>query len=132
MHQPIAHDSAAAAPSRPQLQTALLEDLTAEQAHAATFGAGPLLIIAGPGAGKTRTLIHRIAWLLTCGLARAWEILAVTFSARAAGQLRLRLGDVLGERVAASVTGGHIPFGVCTDAPRGRRAPRSHWGLHDL
>ena len=104
MHEPVAYDSAAAAQSRPQLRTALLEDLTAEQADVVTFGAGPLLIIAGPGAGKTRTLIHRITWLLTCGLARPWEILAVTFSVRAAGELRLRLADLLGERVVAAVT----------------------------
>jgi DNA helicase-2/ATP-dependent DNA helicase PcrA len=69
-----------------------------------TYDSGPLLVIAGPGAGKTRTLIHRIAWLLTSGLARPWEMLAVTFSVRAAGELRLRLSDLLGERVAAGVT----------------------------
>ena len=77
---------------RSQLQVALLECLTAEQAHAVTHGSGPLLIIAGPGAGKTRTLIHRIAWLLSGRLARPWEILAVTFSVRAVGELRLRRG----------------------------------------
>ena len=77
---------------------------TAEQARAVTHGSGPLLIIAGPGAGKTRTLICRIAWLLTCGLARPWAILAVTFSVRAAGVLRLRLADHLGKQVAAAVT----------------------------
>jgi DNA helicase-2/ATP-dependent DNA helicase PcrA len=63
-----------------------------------------LLIIAGPGSGKTRTVIHRIAWLLTYGLARPREILAVTFSVRAAGELRLRLADLLREQVAAAVT----------------------------
>ena len=104
MQEPFADDTAAAARPRPQLQAALLQGLTAEQAHAVTYGSGPLLIIAGPGAGKTRTLIHRIAWLLTCGLARPWEILAVTFSVRAAGELRLRLADLLGEQVAAAVT----------------------------
>jgi DNA helicase-2/ATP-dependent DNA helicase PcrA len=100
----LADHSGAAAQPRPQRETALLQGLTAEQVHAVTYGAGPLLIIAGPGAGKTRTLIHRIAWLLTCGLARPWEILAVTFSVRAAGELRLRLADLLGEHVAAAVT----------------------------
>ena len=104
MQEPLADDTATAAQMRPQLQAALLQGLTAEQAHAVTYGSGPLLIIAGPGAGKTRTLIHRIAWLLTCGLARPWEILAVTFSVRAAGELRLRLADLLGEQVAAAVT----------------------------
>ena len=67
MREPLADDTATAAQMRSQLQVALLECLTAEQAHAVTHGSGPLLIIAGPGAGKTRTLIHRIAWLLIAG-----------------------------------------------------------------
>ena len=103
MHEPLADSSATAAQPPPRLQAALLQGLTAEQAHAVTYGAGPLLIIAGPGAGKTRTLIHRIAWLLACRRAEPWEILAVTFSVRAAGELRLRLADLLGEQVAAAV-----------------------------
>jgi DNA helicase-2/ATP-dependent DNA helicase PcrA len=102
LQESLAGDSAIGASS--QLRAALLQGLTAEQAHAVTYGCGPLLIIAGPVAGKTRTLIHRIAWLLTCGLARPSEILAVTFSVRAAGELRLRLADLLGEQVAAAVT----------------------------
>ena len=84
--------------------TTLLDGLTPEQARAVSHSGGPLLLIAGPGAGKTRTLIHRIAWLLTRGLAEPWEILAVTFSVRAAGELRLRLADLLGQQVAAAVT----------------------------
>ena len=103
MHEPLADSSATAAQPPPRLQAALLQGLTAEQAHAVTYGSGPLLIIAGPGAGKTRTLIHRIAWLLACRRAEPWEILAVTFSVRAAGELRLRLADLLGEQVAAAV-----------------------------
>ena len=82
----------------------LLAGLTPEQAQAVTFGTGPLLLLAGPGAGKTRTLTHRIAYLLASGWAQPWEILAVTFSVRAAGELRLRLADLLGETVARSVT----------------------------
>src|SRR6516225_5904798 len=82
----------------------LLDGLTPEQAQAVRHGTGPLLLIAGPGAGKTKTLIHRIARLLRDGVAQPWEILAVTFSVRAAGELRLRLADLLGEQVAAAVT----------------------------
>jgi DNA helicase-2/ATP-dependent DNA helicase PcrA len=104
LHEPLAIDIATAAQARPHPQAALLDGLTAEQVRAVTYGSGPLLIVAGPGAGKTRTLIHRIAWLLTCRLAEPWEILAVTFSVRAAGELRLRLADLLGEQVAAAVT----------------------------
>src|SRR6516164_4575513 len=82
----------------------LLDGLTPEQAQAVRHGTGPLLLIAGPGAGKTKTLIHRIARLLRDGVAQPWEILAVTFSVRAAGELRLRLADLLGEQVARGVT----------------------------
>ncbi len=67
-------------------------------------GTGPLLLLAGPGAGKTRTLIHRIARLLETGRAAPWQILAVTFSVRAAGELRLRLADLLGENAASGIT----------------------------
>ena len=89
-------------PGRPR-EEALLDGLTPEQAQAVQHGPGPLLLIAGPGAGKTKTLIHRIARLLATGAAQPWEILAVTFSVRAAGELRLRLADVLGEQVARGV-----------------------------
>ncbi len=83
---------------------ALLDGLTPEQAQAVRHGRGPLLLIASPGAGKTKTLIHRVARLLATGAAQPWEILAVTFSVRAAGELRLRLADLLGEQVARGVT----------------------------
>ena len=82
----------------------LLAGLTPEQAQAVTFGTGPLLLLAGPGAGKTKTLTHRAAYLLASGRAQPWEILAVTFSVRAAGELRIRLADLLGETVARGVT----------------------------
>src|SRR5437016_11852147 len=82
----------------------LLAGLTPEQALAVTYGTGPLLLIAGPGAGKTRTLTHRIAYLLESQQARPQEILAVTFSVRAAGELRLRLVDLLGQERARRVT----------------------------
>jgi DNA helicase II / ATP-dependent DNA helicase PcrA len=82
----------------------LLAGLTPEQGQAVTHGTGPLLLLAGPGAGKTRTLTHRAAYLLASGRAQPWEILAVTFSVRAAGELRLRLADLLGETVARGVT----------------------------
>ena len=90
-------------PAEPR-EDGLLDGLTAEQAQAVRHGPGPLLLIAGPGAGKTKTLIHRIARLLRDGVAQPWEILAVTFSVRAAGELRLRLADLLGEQVARGVT----------------------------
>jgi DNA helicase-2/ATP-dependent DNA helicase PcrA len=100
----------------------LLAGLTPEQAHAVTFGPGPLLLLAGPGAGKTRTLTHRAAYLLATGRAQPWEILAVTFSVRAAGELRLRLADLLGETVARGVTAATF-HSVCA------RLLREHAGV---
>ena len=88
----------------PRAGDGLLAGLTAEQAQAVCHGTGPLLLLAGPGAGTTRTLIHRVARLLDSGLAAPWQILAVTFSVRAAGELRLRLADMLGEQTARGVT----------------------------
>src|SRR5436305_1785342 len=67
----------------------LLAGLTAEQAQAVTHGAGPLLLIAGPGAGKTCILTHRIAYLLDTEQARADQILAVTSASGAGARARL-------------------------------------------
>ncbi|RKQ90842.1 DNA helicase-2/ATP-dependent DNA helicase PcrA [Solirubrobacter pauli] len=81
----------------------LLVGLTPEQVQAVRHADGPLLIVAGPGTGKTRTLTHRVAHLLATDAATPGEILAVTFSVRAAGELRLRLADLLGEVTARGV-----------------------------
>src|SRR5215208_7588105 len=83
---------------------AVIAGLTPEQAGAVTHGRGPLLLLAGPGTGKTRTLTHRVAYLLTSGRAAPAQILAVTFSVRAAGELRLRLAELLGPERAAGVS----------------------------
>src|SRR5215207_9038092 len=102
----MTHPAAGAPHPRPPTHSAdaLTVGLTPEQAEAVRHGPGPLLLVAGPGAGKTRTLTHRVAHLLATGRAAAWEILAVTFSVRAAGELRLRLADLLGEDRARGVT----------------------------
>ena len=91
-------------PNAPSGSERLLAGLTPEQAQAVTHGSGPLLLIAGPGAGKTRTLTHRIAYLLESEQAHPDQILAVTFSVRAAGELRLRLADLPGQERAREVT----------------------------
>ena len=85
-------------------------------------GRGPLLLVAGPGTGKTRTLTHRVAYLLASGRAAPRQILAVTFSVRAAGELRLRLADLLGEQTARGVTAATF-HSVCA------RLLREHAGV---
>ncbi len=73
-----------------------LAGLNDEQIRAVTHPGGPLIISAGPGTGKTRTLTCRIAYLIEQGFARPEQILAVTFTNKAAAQMKTRLAKMLG------------------------------------
>ena len=77
------------------IKTSLLEGLNKEQALAVRHSDGPLLIVAGAGTGKTTVITRRIAWLIEQGLAKPNEILALTFTEKAAGEMEERVDKLL-------------------------------------
>jgi DNA helicase-2/ATP-dependent DNA helicase PcrA len=96
-----------------------LAALNDAQRTAATHSGGPLVIVAGPGTGKTRTLTVRLAWLVREQGVPPESILAITFTNKAAAEMRERLADLLGEATAATAT-------VCTFHALGALLLREH------
>lgn len=79
----------------------LLEGLDPEQSEAARAARGPVCILAGAGTGKTRAITHRIAYAVASGIVAEQQVLAVTFTTRAAGEMRGRLRGLGAPRVQA-------------------------------
>ena len=85
--------------------TDILEPLNDAQREAVTAPAGHLLVLAGAGSGKTRVLVHRIAWLLATRDATPFGVLAVTFTNKAASEMRTRIEAMLGRPVGGMWVG---------------------------
>jgi ATP-dependent DNA helicase UvrD/PcrA len=99
--------------------TTILDPLNPAQREAVTAEATPLLVLAGAGSGKTRVLVHRIAWLIQVGHVSPHAILAVTFTNKAAGEMRLRIEQLIG--------GSTRSMWVGTFHGLAHRLLRQHW-----
>ncbi len=99
--------------------TPILDPLNDEQRRAVTMAPGHGLIIAGAGSGKTRVLVHRIAWLLTSGQCGPHAVLSVTFTNKAAGEMRARIESMLGRPIGGMWVG--------TFHGLAHRLLRTHW-----
>ncbi len=99
--------------------TPIIDPLNERQREAVTAPPGATLVLAGAGSGKTRVLVHRIAWLVAAEGVSPWSILAVTFTNKAAGEMRARI-----EQILQAPAGG---MWVGTFHGLAHRLLRQHW-----
>lgn len=92
----------------------IYDKLNEPQREAVYHTDGPLLILAGAGSGKTRVLTHRIAYLIEERNVNPWNILAITFTNKAAGEMRERVDSLVGFGSGKHL-GKHFSFDVCAD-----------------
>ncbi len=97
----------------------LLDDLNEAQREAVTAPPGSTLVLAGAGSGKTRVLVHRIAWLIQVEGVSPWGVLAVTFTNKAAREMKQRIEGLLGQPVGGMWVG--------TFHGLAHRLLRAHW-----
>ena len=105
-------DSPSPTPSEREAESLVLAELTPVQREAVCHPAGPLLIFAGAGSGKTRVLTHRAAYLIQERGVPPEEVLAVTFTNKAANEMKQRLARLVGEGKAMELTLTGDPIGA--------------------
>src|SRR6202795_4815211 len=109
-----------------------LADLNPTQREAVLATEGPLLVVAGAGSGKTRVLTHRVAHLIAAHGIKPNEILAITFTNKAAGEMRSRLPGLLGGVARAIwILTFHAAFGRILRREAPRLGYRSNFTIYD-
>jgi ATP-dependent DNA helicase UvrD/PcrA len=94
-----------------------IRSLNPQQMEAVTHGQGPIMILAGAGSGKTRVIVHRIAYLIKSLEVHPWHILAVTFTNKAANEMKTRLKTIFDREISGKITVGTF-HSICANILR--------------